>query len=44
MRPPTRRERQGRAERYREATRSQQLGALTAVAVLVVYVFWTVLR
>jgi hypothetical protein len=44
MAPPTLREPQGRPERYREPTRSQQLGMLVVTALLAVYVFWTVLR
>jgi hypothetical protein len=41
---PTLRGPQGRPERRRGATRSQQLGMLIAIGLLAVYVCWTVLR
>jgi hypothetical protein len=39
---PTIREPQGRPERRREATRSQQLGMLIVIGMLALYVFWRV--
>jgi hypothetical protein len=44
MARPSLREPQGRPERRRGASRSQQLGMLIAIGLLAVYVYWTVLR